>query len=274
MDLGATICTPRKPACALCPWMEPCLARLKGLEAVLPVKAPKKARPTRYGTAFVVRRTDGAILLRRRPPQRAPRRHERSAGHGVAGGAASRRRKARQSGVDASFPRRSSTPSRTSRSGSRCERADVGLGRAGARRLLVGDGACRRSAAERHEKGHRGRLSGRDETAGQGHERNPPHRPRRRQGAGPLRSAPGLLRAHPRRDRAHRVPDRRLLKRMEHRAGSRTPMGGRRSGGDRPPPRQGRPDPRLPQELASDGVARISGERRALPRASCKAATT
>ena len=69
MDLGATICTPKKPACALCPWSDPCIARREGRQLELPVKAPKRARPTRYGTAFVVRRADGAILLRRRPPR-------------------------------------------------------------------------------------------------------------------------------------------------------------------------------------------------------------
>ncbi len=69
MDLGATICTPRKPACALCPWSDACVARREGLETVLPLKAPKKARPTRFGTAFVARREDGAVLLRRRPPR-------------------------------------------------------------------------------------------------------------------------------------------------------------------------------------------------------------
>jgi A/G-specific adenine glycosylase len=68
MDLGANICTPRKPACALCPWFEPCLARRQGRQAEFPVKAAKKARPIRFGTAFVLRRADGAILLRRRPP--------------------------------------------------------------------------------------------------------------------------------------------------------------------------------------------------------------
>jgi A/G-specific adenine glycosylase len=69
MDLGATICTPRKPACVLCPWSEPCLARRERRQTEFPVKSEKKKRPTRYGTAFVVRRTDGAILLRRRPPR-------------------------------------------------------------------------------------------------------------------------------------------------------------------------------------------------------------
>ena len=69
MDLGATICTPKKPACSLCPWSAPCIARREGRQLELPVKAPKRARPTRYGTAFVARRADGAILLRRRPPR-------------------------------------------------------------------------------------------------------------------------------------------------------------------------------------------------------------
>jgi A/G-specific adenine glycosylase len=69
MDLGATLCTPKKPACGLCPWSEPCRARQKGSQLMLPVKAAKKPRPTRYGKAFVARRSDGAILLRRRPPR-------------------------------------------------------------------------------------------------------------------------------------------------------------------------------------------------------------
>jgi A/G-specific adenine glycosylase len=69
MDLGATICTPKKPACGLCPWSDPCLARRQGRQLELPVKGAKRERPTRYGAAFVVRRADGAILLRRRPPR-------------------------------------------------------------------------------------------------------------------------------------------------------------------------------------------------------------
>lgn len=70
MDLGATICTPKKPACALCPWMEPCKARKSGLADLLPYKTPKKPKPTRKGAAFVAIREDtGAVLLRRRPPR-------------------------------------------------------------------------------------------------------------------------------------------------------------------------------------------------------------
>jgi len=67
MDLGATICTPRSPACGICPWREPCAARLAGTAAELPRKTPKKKTPTRHGIAYVVRREDGAWLLETRP---------------------------------------------------------------------------------------------------------------------------------------------------------------------------------------------------------------
>lgn len=67
MDLGATICTPRNPACGICPWREPCAARIAGTAAGLPKKTPKKKVPTRTGIAYVVRRTDGAWLLETRP---------------------------------------------------------------------------------------------------------------------------------------------------------------------------------------------------------------
>ncbi|MXN66087.1 A/G-specific adenine glycosylase [Stappia sp. GBMRC 2046] len=69
MDLGATICTPRKPACALCPWMDECAGRRKGIAETLPHKAAKAQKPTRRGMAFVAVREDGAVLLRRRPPR-------------------------------------------------------------------------------------------------------------------------------------------------------------------------------------------------------------
>ena len=69
MDLGATICTPRSPACGLCPWREPCRARVLGLQETFPRKPPKKTGKTRYGAAFVALREDGAVLLRTRPPK-------------------------------------------------------------------------------------------------------------------------------------------------------------------------------------------------------------
>jgi A/G-specific adenine glycosylase len=69
MDLGATICTPARPACALCPWREPCRARALGLQDELPRRPAKKAKPQRYGVVFWAVRKDGAVLLRRRPDQ-------------------------------------------------------------------------------------------------------------------------------------------------------------------------------------------------------------
>lgn len=69
MDLGATICTPRSPACGICPWRDPCLARARGTAADLPRKLPKKLQPVRFGIAYVARRSDGAWLLETRAPQ-------------------------------------------------------------------------------------------------------------------------------------------------------------------------------------------------------------
>lgn len=67
MDLGATICTPKRPACVLCPLTDDCVARARGEQVRFPVKPAKADRPTRYGAAFVAVRPDGAILLRKRP---------------------------------------------------------------------------------------------------------------------------------------------------------------------------------------------------------------
>ncbi|MFG1285608.1 A/G-specific adenine glycosylase [Xanthobacter versatilis] len=67
MDLGATVCTPKSPACSLCPWMEPCAARAEGDAARYPVKVPKGDKPRREGAAFLAVRADGAVLLRTRP---------------------------------------------------------------------------------------------------------------------------------------------------------------------------------------------------------------
>lgn len=69
MDLGATICTPKSPACALCPWAADCKARRAGTQTLYPRKAPKVASKTRYGAAFIALREDGALLLRTRPPK-------------------------------------------------------------------------------------------------------------------------------------------------------------------------------------------------------------
>ncbi|MFC3124134.1 A/G-specific adenine glycosylase [Pseudoroseomonas globiformis] len=68
-DLGATICTPRNPACALCPWQAECEGRRQGIAPSLPRKAPKRDRPTRLGVHFLLRDGAGRMLLQRRPPR-------------------------------------------------------------------------------------------------------------------------------------------------------------------------------------------------------------
>jgi A/G-specific adenine glycosylase len=67
MDLGATICTPRRPACGLCPLRSDCRGYAAGLAEVLPYREEKAERPLRRGVAFVALRSDGAVLLRERP---------------------------------------------------------------------------------------------------------------------------------------------------------------------------------------------------------------
>jgi A/G-specific adenine glycosylase len=66
MDLGASICSPKRPACALCPFSEDCEARARGDQETFPRKAPKKTGTLRRGAAFVVTR-GGELLVRSRP---------------------------------------------------------------------------------------------------------------------------------------------------------------------------------------------------------------
>lgn len=66
MDLGASICTPKKPACSLCPLNEDCTALALGTQETFPRKAPKKSGTLRRGAAFVVTR-GGELLVRSRP---------------------------------------------------------------------------------------------------------------------------------------------------------------------------------------------------------------
>jgi len=60
-------CTPRNPACGICPLRTPCQARAQGTAPDLPRKKPKTPKPTRRGVAYVARRSDGAVLLETRP---------------------------------------------------------------------------------------------------------------------------------------------------------------------------------------------------------------
>jgi A/G-specific adenine glycosylase len=66
MDLGASLCSPKRPACALCPFSDDCVARQRGDQETFPRKAPKKTGTLRRGAAFVVIRGD-ELLVRSRP---------------------------------------------------------------------------------------------------------------------------------------------------------------------------------------------------------------
>jgi A/G-specific adenine glycosylase len=67
MDLGATICTPKTPACALCPWTDSCAAVARGDQETFPRKTPKREGALRRGAAFVAVRGGREVLLRTRP---------------------------------------------------------------------------------------------------------------------------------------------------------------------------------------------------------------
>jgi A/G-specific adenine glycosylase len=69
MDLGATICSPRKPSCLFCPISGHCLALKAGNPESYPVKLPKTAKPLRRGAAFVAFNGAGLILVKKRGPK-------------------------------------------------------------------------------------------------------------------------------------------------------------------------------------------------------------
>jgi A/G-specific adenine glycosylase len=67
MDLGASLCARRRPACAMCPLASGCLAHRDGVADQLPARKPAKARPRKATVVMVCVRPDGAVLLERRP---------------------------------------------------------------------------------------------------------------------------------------------------------------------------------------------------------------
>lgn len=69
MDLGATICTPKSPACGRCPLNAHCNAAEQGIAADLPRRAPKKTKPTRHAIFFWLVREDGAVMFEKRPDE-------------------------------------------------------------------------------------------------------------------------------------------------------------------------------------------------------------
>ena len=68
MDIGATICRPRAPACLACPLRQGCRAAASGDPEAFPGRPQRKPRPERVGAAFFAARPNGAFLARRRPP--------------------------------------------------------------------------------------------------------------------------------------------------------------------------------------------------------------
>ncbi len=66
MELGATVCTPRRTRCDACPWSSACVARAEGRVAELPRTAPRRRPVEVRGVAGLCAR-DGALLLGKRP---------------------------------------------------------------------------------------------------------------------------------------------------------------------------------------------------------------
>ena len=66
MDLGATICTPKRPACGLCPWREACKAHAQGIAERLPAKKRKDPKPVRHGRVWVAMDDTNRVLTTRR----------------------------------------------------------------------------------------------------------------------------------------------------------------------------------------------------------------
>ena len=66
MDLGATICRPKKPLCGECPLASGCKAYASGNPEAYPAPKVRRQRPHRHGIAWWMER-DGAIWLVRRP---------------------------------------------------------------------------------------------------------------------------------------------------------------------------------------------------------------
>jgi len=66
MELGATVCTPRKPRCGLCPWQNSCAARKAGNAEDLPRKLPKKAKPAKFGKVYWIENAKGQVMIQKR----------------------------------------------------------------------------------------------------------------------------------------------------------------------------------------------------------------
>ena len=68
MDLGALVCVPRRPCCAICPLAEGCIAHAQGRETTYPMPKPRRELPVRTTQMLLLRTATGEVLLERRPP--------------------------------------------------------------------------------------------------------------------------------------------------------------------------------------------------------------
>ncbi|MEL6830811.1 MAG: NUDIX domain-containing protein, partial [Pseudomonadota bacterium] len=67
MDLGATLCTPKRPDCLICPLREMCAARAEGNAETYPIKPKKAPKPTRHGHVYVLVGPGRTVMTERRP---------------------------------------------------------------------------------------------------------------------------------------------------------------------------------------------------------------
>ncbi len=66
IELGATVCTPRAPACDRCPLPDFCSANARGEQEVLPIRQPRRRAPHHDAAAAITVRDDGALLVAQR----------------------------------------------------------------------------------------------------------------------------------------------------------------------------------------------------------------
>lgn len=69
MDLGATVCTPRQPACLICPWMAYCQAYRCHQTDQIPMREPKAPLPHKHIGVAVIQNDRGLVLIDRRPAE-------------------------------------------------------------------------------------------------------------------------------------------------------------------------------------------------------------
>jgi A/G-specific adenine glycosylase len=66
MDLGATVCAPRNPACGKCPWAGYCWARKSGIQEQIPVTI-KPVKKIKNGKVYLITNGAGDVFIRKRP---------------------------------------------------------------------------------------------------------------------------------------------------------------------------------------------------------------